>query len=117
MTALRVRDTFPKYPEYADAILELRPGKAFSISENDYSTLNWYEENDDEKPTESEILSKLDEMIEKYNASLYRKNRYLEYASVEEQLEMLYNDIKSGNLENGTWINHIDSIKNNHPKP
>ena len=30
---------------------------------------------------------------------------------------MLYHDIKNGNLNNGTWINVIDNIKNNNPKP
>ena len=30
---------------------------------------------------------------------------------------MLYHDIKNGNLENGTWIQTIDDIKNKYPKP
>ena len=30
---------------------------------------------------------------------------------------MLYKDIKSGNLENGEWVNHIDSVKKEFPKP
>jgi len=117
MSTLRVRETFPKYPEYGDAILELRPGKPFSISENDYSTLNWYDDSDNDKPTEKEILDKMNELMERYNNSLYRRQRYSDYVSVEEQLEMLYNDIKSGNLENGSWINHIDEIKSKYPKP
>ena len=28
------------------------------------------------------------------------------------QLDMLFHDIKNGNLENGSWIKHIEEIKN-----
>jgi hypothetical protein len=30
---------------------------------------------------------------------------------------MLYHDIKSGNLSNGSWIAAIDAVKEQHPKP
>ena len=30
---------------------------------------------------------------------------------------MLYHDLKSGNLNNGTWIAAIDAVKENNPKP
>ena len=39
------------------------------------------------------------------------------YPTYNEQLDMLYHDIKSGNLENGTWIAAIDAVKNEYPKP
>jgi len=114
MTTLRFRDTFPKYPEYADAIMELRPGKPFSISDNDYSTLQWYEGT---KPTKEDIEEKLEDMIKRYNAINYKKQRYLEYPSVEEQLAMLYDDVKAGNLENGKWIESINAVKQKYQKP
>ena len=34
-----------------------------------------------------------------------------------DQLDMLYHDIKNGNLENGSWIQAIDEVKNKYPKP
>ena len=34
-----------------------------------------------------------------------------------DQLDMLYHDIKNGNLENGSWIQAIDEVKNRYPKP
>ena len=30
---------------------------------------------------------------------------------------MLYDDIKSGNLENGSWVTFVEEIKSRHPKP
>jgi hypothetical protein len=30
---------------------------------------------------------------------------------------MLYQDIKAGNLNNGSWIAAIDAVKEEHPKP
>ena len=30
---------------------------------------------------------------------------------------MLYHDIKNGNVENGSWIQAIDSVKEKYPKP
>jgi len=114
MTTLKFKETFPKYPEYSDAIIALRPGEPFSISQNDYKTLQWYGEN---KPLEQDIQVKLEELTNEYLKTVYRRNRYLEYPSVEEQLEMLYNDIKNDNLKEGTWIKSIDAIKVKYQKP
>ena len=34
-----------------------------------------------------------------------------------DQLNLLYDDIKSGNLENGQWVQFVESVKAKHPKP
>ena len=43
--------------------------------------------------------------------------RACSYPSIEQQLDMLYHDIKNGNLENGDWIKSIESVKAKYPKP
>ena len=39
------------------------------------------------------------------------------YPTIGDQLDMLYHDLKSGNLNNGNWIAAIDAVKENNPKP
>ena len=61
------------------------------------------------------------EMIQKF-----KENGYLVYneifdsdelKEIKDQLDMLYHDLKSGNLNNGTWITAIDAVKERNPKP
>lgn len=47
----------------------------------------------------------------------YDYMRRYEYPSLQEQLDMLYHDIKNNNLNNGEWINTIDKVKEIYPKP
>ena len=49
--------------------------------------------------------------------SVYERNREKQYPEIKDQLDMLYHDLKSGNLNNGTWITAIDAVKENNPKP
>ena len=40
------------------------------------------------------------------------------YATVEEQLDMLYHDIEDGKLNtSGTWATHVKAVKDANPKP
>ena len=39
------------------------------------------------------------------------------YPSIGDQLDMLYHDIKTGNLETGDWITAIEQVKTDNPKP
>jgi hypothetical protein len=40
------------------------------------------------------------------------------YASLEDQLDMLYHDIVAGKLDTtGTWATHIKAVKDANPKP
>ena len=56
---------------------------------------------------------KLDYLTNQYE---YERNREKEYPDVVSQLDMLYHDIKNNNLENGSWIQKIESVKNKYPK-
>lgn len=39
------------------------------------------------------------------------------YPSIAHQLDLLYHDIKAGNLESGNWIAAIEAVKQQFPKP
>lgn len=70
-----------------------------------------------EMPSEEDIKIATERYLKKLKLSKYREERYMRYPSVIEQLDMLYHDIVSGNLDNGTWIKSIKDIKNQYPKP
>ncbi len=46
-----------------------------------------------------------------------RGNTFSSGFDLKDQLDMLYHDIKSGNLNNGKWITAIDAVKEKFPKP
>jgi len=120
MTVLRFRENFKKFPEYADAIAALMPDVSFGISMNDYSSLYWQEDNKVQPPTEEQIKTKLNELIAEWEIEEYRRYRYLEYAPVEEQLALLWDDMDAERIPGKTtslWYAHIKEIKEKYPKP
>jgi len=48
------------------------------------------------------------------NTPEYIQNRQLNYTTVENQLDMIYKDMKNGTTE---WVDYIESIKTSFPKP
>jgi hypothetical protein len=77
-------------------------------NKDEYDSLDCWIDSD-VKPTWNEI-QEIIKLIE------IRYNRSLEYPMIGEQLDMLYHDIKSGNLDSGSWVEKIEEIKNKYPK-
>lgn len=118
MSLLSIRD-FPKYPEYADAILQLVPGARFGISGNNYATLDW-QSAEFAIPSEDAIKAKLEEMLEELNKVIYREQRFRDYPHLDLQLEMLWNDMNAGIIpgkETSQWFAAIQEVKDKFPKP
>lgn len=46
----------------------------------------------------------------------YKRLRLTSYPTISDQLDMLYHDIKNGNLSDGNWIAAVEAIKNKYPK-
>lgn len=120
MAVLRYRDNFSRFPEYSDAIIALRPGACFGISLNDWNSLYWQaEDNGSMPPTEEEVKAKLQELIAEWEEVEYRRQRYLNYPCIEEQLALLWDDMESGKIpgkETSDWFAKIKEIKENIPK-
>ena len=55
--------------------------------------------------------------FEKVKNSKYREERFAHYPTIANQLDMIYHDIKAGNLATGKWVTAIDEIKRTFPKP
>ena len=83
---------------------------------------NWVDQNSSDPPNPEEVLQKFKELMELWKYDEYKRKRIEMYGTIGEQLDMLYKDIKSGNLMHGEWVNHIESVKdsipvNTDPKP
>jgi hypothetical protein len=78
-------------------------------NQEEYESLDCWK-NSTEKPSWEEISQNL-KVVE------VQQKRSEEYPMFWDQFDMLYHDIKSGNLESGDWIKKIEEIKNKYPKP
>lgn len=102
-------------PGIDTAIRILRPGAVWELYNKDF--IRWEDPEDRDPPTWEEIEKEVDREIEIYEYYLYERNRDKAYPDLKDQLDMLYHDIKSGNLENGEWIKSIEEVKEKYPKP
>ena len=102
-------------PGVDTAIRTLRPHGRYELSNKEF--VGWKDKTGLEPPTWDEINAEIAREVEIYNYYLYERNREQEFPDWKDQLDMLYHDIKSGNLNNGKWITAIDAVKERHPKP
>ena len=101
-------------PGVDTAIQVLRPGARWDLENRKFNAFEC--DDGSEPPTWEEIEEEIKREVEIYNHYLYERNREKEYPELKDQLDMLYHDIKNGNLENGSWIQAIDSVKEKYPK-
>ena len=92
-------------PNKFDAVLALVGGQV-SCSGDEYV----YHE-DQIRPTEKEIITKLKELEADYNAKQYQRDRAVEYPSINDQLDEIFH---KGLTE---WKKTIQAVKDKHPKP
>ena len=112
--------TYP-VPGKDTAIEMLRPGAKFALGTGKVGSGNecviLEDPENREKPTEQEILDELERERRIWDYYEYERNRSANYPLWFDQLDMLYHDIKNGNLENGKWIHAIEDVKESFPKP
>ena len=105
-------------PGVDTAIEVLRPGARYDISCSGGIFINeWQDDEGRESPTSEEIGAEILREKKIYDYYEYERNREKQYPSVKDQLDALYHDLKSGNLNNGEWIKSIEKIKEHNPKP
>ena len=102
-------------PGVDSAIKTLCPGARYDLSCNKF--VAWEDDEGREPPDWKEVEAEIVRQVKIYNYYLYERNREKQYPEIKDQLDMLYHDLKSGNLNNGTWITAIDAVKENNPKP
>ena len=66
----------------------------------------------------NEISINMDDVNADFISKNYKNERLVKYASISDQLDMLYKDIVDGKLDTtGTWATHIKAVKDANPKP
>ena len=102
-------------PGVDTAMQVLRPKSRWSTTD---TTLEEYEDDEGgQPPTWKEIEEEVQREFVIYNYYDYERKREKEYPDLISQLDLIYHDIKNNNLNNGSWIKKIDSIKKKYPKP
>lgn len=92
------------------ALLSLRPNARWILRED---TIEWLD-TEQTQPTDAEIQDEITRLEADYAAKQYQRDRATAYASLAEQLDMMYHDKVDGT---STWKEHIDAVKAAHPKP
>ena len=105
------------------------------VDDYDIATIQWSDE-EVVRPTDEAIQAARQQIADEANSSEYIKLRtegkYEQvtdsngetvfekiaegYPSISHQLDLLYHDIKSGNLADGDWIASIQAVKDRFPK-
>jgi hypothetical protein len=104
-----------RLPGVDTAIKYLRPDAKFDLYNKTFT--RWECPNGSEPPEWEEVEAQIQKDVDAYNYYLYARNRETEYGDWKDQLNLLYDDIKSGNLENGKWVQMVEAVKARHPKP
>jgi len=104
-------------PTTIDAITALCPNALVAVDGNSTTgeeTIRWIDMKGDSKPTDSQITTKLNELKTAYNNKKYQRDRATAYDPITEQLDQLYWDKKNGTNK---WVEAIDKVKSDNPKP
>jgi hypothetical protein len=110
---------------YNKAIQNIFPDVGYSIEGTDYSTLgfntesitsngtaiySWTTDENYSGPTEQEILTEYQKLVEEYEYNQYQRDRATAYPSIQDQLDTLYHQGYDG------WKAMVDEVKNKYPK-
>ena len=66
------------------------------------------------QPTQAELDKAWSDWKTEYDANKYQRDREPLYASIKDQLDQLYWDKKNGTNK---WVEAIDKVKSDNPKP
>jgi hypothetical protein len=104
-------------------LIKTYPNNRFTLQGNNYSSLEWYEDNPSPKPSEQEFLNNLNYVAESLSEEqiqtqileaqklAYIGKRQNEYPSIIDQLDTLYH----GGYD--AWKEQIQAVKDKYPKP
>jgi len=92
-----------------DIILFKHPQAEFAVSDT-YDSLLWHD-SAIPKPTEADIAAWGEELAQFLEDTQYRQNRRAEYPSIQDQLELIYEQGIEG------WRAEIEKIRQKYPKP
>ena len=94
-----------------EAIKSLRTHAEFGLRDNDYDTLEWYDDPTVVSiPTKEEVETELVRLISEYNNNDYQRNRAKAYPSFADQFDTIFHN----GLD--AWKVEIQAVKDKYPK-
>ena len=98
-------------PTKANAIAALCPNAIWSLTEG---KITWDDMKGDSVPSDSDINAKIAALKTDYDSKKYQRDRAIAYDLIQNQLDQLYWDKKNGTNK---WVEAIDKVKSDNPKP
>lgn len=98
------------------AIGSLLPGAEFSIRDDDYNTIDWWDEVY-QKPTEEEVESEVARLQTEYSQQEYQRQRAPEYPDLKELADALYWSSKGDSTKLDEYYTKCEVVKLKYPKP
>ena len=97
-----------------NVLVQMHSGQWFGWSDSKNKVYeNLVIHGDQEKPTKEFLESEVARLQAEYDSKAYARARADAYASIAEQLDMQYWDSVNGSR---TWLDHIEAVKEAHPK-
>tara|TARA_Y100001973_G_scaffold51202_1_gene75961 strand:- start:1426 stop:1731 length:306 start_codon:yes stop_codon:yes gene_type:complete len=95
-----------------EAIKSLAPKAEVIVGAS--GVVTWHNLNGETQPTEDQITAEINRLETQYTNDKYKRDRAVAYDPITEQLDQLYWDKKNGTNK---WVEAIDKIKSDNPKP
>mgnify|MGYP006921315542 CR=1 FL=1 len=97
----------------SEAIQSLKPGAQWSLTGEDYTGLDWLDE-EQTQPTEEECLAEAARLQAAYDALEYQRLRALEYPPIVDYLDGI---VKNDQEQIDAYIAACQAVKIKYPKP
>ena len=99
--------------DYSHALLSLCPNAQWSISDNDYDSINWTDDSI-EKPTKDQLDKEVERLNYEYSLTEYQRLRAAEYPDFKEYLDGI---VKGDQDQIDAYIAACLAVKEKYPKP
>ena len=106
------------YSSLPSAMYALVPGATYSLQGNDYSSIEWNEDNTLDKPTEQETIDKRAELAAEWD-SLHKEvgiKRKGEYPPLEDFADAMYWNSKGDDSKLTEYYAACEAVKTKYPK-
>ena len=98
------------------AIGSLLPGAEFSIIDNDYDTIDWWDEVY-QQPSKEEVDAEIAKLQKEWEDTEYQRLRQPEYPPMVDYLDACYWASKGDNTKLDEYYAKCESVKLKYPKP
>ena len=97
----------------ADALMSLRPGAQWSMTNLSYEEINWLDEVQT-IPTKAEVETEVTRLIQNWSDTEYQRNRAAEYPPMADYLDGI---VKGDTAQVAAYIAACEAVKAKYPKP